>query len=200
MKNPPKISSMVSAFAISLAGCAAGGPSQGTAHLSPTQCRDLTALKHNAPITQELNRSQLAALEQAGYNPGRRFDPYYPKDLQDAQHKVDQWYQADCPQAQTQWRAPRQVDALHCSRLTASPRRISLIRARHSVFDRPSRLTTVLLGLPLLLPAVWVAMLIGCATFVLGVARALTRFLPDIATGATLLRLLRCRGHVWPDG
>ena len=33
---------------------------EGTAHLSTTQCRDLAALRNNAPITPERNRSELA--------------------------------------------------------------------------------------------------------------------------------------------
>ncbi|GAB2453403.1 DUF4148 domain-containing protein [Cupriavidus yeoncheonensis] len=100
MKNySPKIRSMVSVSAILLAGCAAGGTPEHAAHLSATQCRDLAALKSNAPITPERNRSELAALEKAGYNPARR-DPFYPNDLLAAQRQVDRWHQAECHQVQ----------------------------------------------------------------------------------------------------
>ncbi|KDR37561.1 hypothetical protein BG61_14125 [Caballeronia glathei] len=83
----------------SLAGCAAGGMPEGAAHLSATECRDLAACKTNAPITPECNRSELAALEKAGYDPFASFDPNYPEDLQAAQRQVERWYQADCQQA-----------------------------------------------------------------------------------------------------
>jgi hypothetical protein len=96
MKNSPKIWSMVSALTFSLAGCAAGGAPEGTAHLSATQCRDLTALKNNAPSTPERNRSELAALKMAGYDPSRFDNPHYPDDLHAAQRQVDSWYQVDC--------------------------------------------------------------------------------------------------------
>jgi hypothetical protein len=99
MKNLPKLWPMLSALAVCLAGCAVGGTPEGGAHLSATQCSDLTALRNNAPITRERNRSQLAALEEAGYDPSSRFDPYYPNDLQAAQRQVDRWYQAECQQA-----------------------------------------------------------------------------------------------------
>jgi hypothetical protein len=99
MKKSPTIWPVLLAFALSLAGCATGGTPEGMTHLSATQCRDLTALRNNAPITQERNRSELAALESAGYDPSRWFDPYYPDDLQAAQRQVDNWYQQDCHQA-----------------------------------------------------------------------------------------------------
>jgi len=84
-----------------VAGCAAGGaPEHAGTHLSATECTDLAALKHNAPLTRQRNLSELAALEKAGYQPWLRFDPYYPGDLQAAQRRVDGWYQAECPQAQ----------------------------------------------------------------------------------------------------
>jgi hypothetical protein len=99
MKNSSKIRLMLSALVFSLAGCAAGGAQQGAGtHLSATQCRDLTALRNNAPRTHALNLSELAALEQAGYHPSWGFDPYYPDDLQTAQRQVDRWYQAECQQ------------------------------------------------------------------------------------------------------
>jgi hypothetical protein len=96
----PKIGSMLPALALSLAGCAAGGmQNSANTHLSETQCRDITALKSNAPVTHERNMSELAALELAGYHPAWSFDPYYPADLEAAQRQVDRWYQAECPQA-----------------------------------------------------------------------------------------------------
>ena len=70
-------------------------------HLSPTQCRDLTALRNHAPLTHERNISELAALEEACYHPGLGLDLYYPSDLQAAQVQVDRWYQTECQQAQT---------------------------------------------------------------------------------------------------
>jgi hypothetical protein len=92
---------LASVLVSALAGCAAGGGTQQSArtHLSPTQCRDLTALRNKEPLTRERNTSQLAALEAAGYNPSWGFDPYYPADLQAAQQRVDQWYATDCQQA-----------------------------------------------------------------------------------------------------
>ncbi|SIT37198.1 conserved exported hypothetical protein [Paraburkholderia piptadeniae] len=98
MKNSPTIWPVLLALAFSLAGCVTGVVPEGATHLSATQCRDLTALRNNAPITQARNRSELAALEAAGYDPSRWFDPYYPDDLQAAQRQVDHWYQQDCQQ------------------------------------------------------------------------------------------------------
>jgi hypothetical protein len=91
---------MLLALAFSLVGCAAGGAStqESGSHLSAAQCSDLAALKHNEPLTPERNRSQMAALRAAGYDP-LRFDPYYPSNLQAAQRQVDSWYQQECPQA-----------------------------------------------------------------------------------------------------
>jgi hypothetical protein len=86
-------------LAAALAGCMAYGPQPGAPHLSATQCVDLTALKNNAPPTPQRNRSELAALEAAGYNPSMFFDPYYPDDLQAAQRQVDMWYRTECQQA-----------------------------------------------------------------------------------------------------
>ncbi|SAL76504.1 hypothetical protein AWB74_05001 [Caballeronia arvi] len=97
MKNTLKPLPMISALAISLlAGCAAGGMQQNATHLSAAQCRDLTALRNQAPMTRERNLSELAALEKAGYDPSRFYDPYYPEDLHAAQRLVDQWYRTDC--------------------------------------------------------------------------------------------------------
>ena len=98
MENLPKKWPMLCALVLSLAGCAAGGSQQNAAHLSELQCRDLAALRNNAPPTPERNRSELAALREAGYDPSRWFDPYYPEDLQEAQRRVDSWFQAECRQ------------------------------------------------------------------------------------------------------
>ena len=99
MSKPLKFRPMLYALAISVAGCAAGGSPQGAANLSATQCRDLTALRNHAPPSRERNLSELAALERAGYDPSKFYDPYYPDDLIAAQRQVDRWYQAECPQA-----------------------------------------------------------------------------------------------------
>ena len=82
-----------------LTGCAAGAPGQRTTHLSATQCVDLTALRQKAPPNHSRNLSEMAALEEAGYDPGWRRDPFYPADLEKAQHTVDYWYRTECPQA-----------------------------------------------------------------------------------------------------
>ncbi|WP_248323077.1 DUF4148 domain-containing protein [Caballeronia sp. Sq4a] len=92
---PPKWP-MLPALACLLAGCAASGPPTNATHLSPTQCRDLAALRSNAPPTRQRNASELTALRQAGYDPSRWYDPYYPEDLQAAQRQVDIWFRADC--------------------------------------------------------------------------------------------------------
>ena len=91
----------ISAMTIPFPGMAAQSMPEGATHLTAKQCQDLTAIRNHAPATKEQNRSELAALRMAGYDP-RRFDPYYPKDLQAAQQKVDRWYQAECPQAKPQ--------------------------------------------------------------------------------------------------
>ena len=99
MKNPPRQWPMLPALVLLLAGCAAGGIPQNTAHLSTLQCRDLAELKNNAPPTRERNQSELAALRKAGYDPSKWYDPYYPEDLQAAQRQVDGWFLAECHQA-----------------------------------------------------------------------------------------------------
>lgn len=101
MKNSPWKWPMFSTLVLLLAGCAAGHMPQNVTHLSALQCRDLAALRNNAPPTPGRNRSELAALRKAGYDPSRRFDPYYPEDLQTAQRQVDHWFQAECQQALT---------------------------------------------------------------------------------------------------
>jgi hypothetical protein len=89
---------MLPALVYLLAGCAASDMSQSTTHLSTMECRDLAALRNNAPLTPERNGSELTALRKAGYDPSRWFDPYYPEDLQAAQRQVDRWFQTDCQQ------------------------------------------------------------------------------------------------------
>ena len=91
-----KILPMISALAFLLAGCAAGGMQQSATHLSAQQCRDLTAIRDHAPPNRERNMSELAALEKAGYDPSRFYDPYYPDDLHAAQRQVDIWYRTEC--------------------------------------------------------------------------------------------------------
>ncbi|MBN3756344.1 DUF4148 domain-containing protein [Paraburkholderia sp. Tr-20389] len=85
-------------LALLLAGCAVatGGASQSGPHLSPTECRDLAALRSNAPPTMAQHRSELAALRKAGYDPSPWYDPYYPEDLQAAQRLVDYWFKTEC--------------------------------------------------------------------------------------------------------
>lgn len=100
MKHPSRKSLLLPALglalALSLAGCAAGGPPDTAAHLSPSQCRDLAALKNHEPLTRERNDSELAALRKAGYDPSRWFDPNYPSDLEAAQRRINRWFQTDC--------------------------------------------------------------------------------------------------------
>jgi|SRR5476649_1891069 len=99
MKNAIKAWLIIPALAVLLAACATGGMQAGTGtHLSAMECRDLTAIRNKAPVTHERNMSELAALEKAGYHPGWFFDPYYPADLEAAQHQVDIWYATECPQ------------------------------------------------------------------------------------------------------
>jgi hypothetical protein len=88
-----------SILALLVAGCAISGVPDNGPHLSAAQCTDLTAIRNHAPPTQARNRSELAALEAAGYDPFRYYDPYYPDDLQAAQRQVDIWYQTDCQQS-----------------------------------------------------------------------------------------------------
>jgi hypothetical protein len=98
---PPRDRSTLTAFALLLAGCAVGGAPQSGPHLSPTECRDLTALRSNAPPTKAQRQSELAALRKAGYNPSPwNDDPNFPEDLHAAQRLVDHWYKTECRQAQ----------------------------------------------------------------------------------------------------
>lgn len=96
MKNFPVNRSTSALLALLLAGCA-GGMQQDGRHLSPTECRDLAALRSNAPPTRAENLSELSALRKAGYDPSPWDDePNYPEDLQDAQRLVDYWFETEC--------------------------------------------------------------------------------------------------------
>jgi hypothetical protein len=80
-----------------LTGCAVGGMPQSGPHLSPTECRDLAALKTNASPTKAQSQSELSALRKAGYDPSPwNDDPNYPDDLHAAQRLVDHWFETDC--------------------------------------------------------------------------------------------------------
>ncbi|MEX3914947.1 DUF4148 domain-containing protein [Paraburkholderia sp. BR10872] len=100
MKSLSRMSPTLTALALLLAGCAIGvsqSVQQSGPHLSPTECRDLAALRSNAPPTMAQHQSELAALRKAGYNPSPWYDdPYYPDDLQAAQHVVDYWFNTEC--------------------------------------------------------------------------------------------------------
>lgn len=97
MRKPPGTRSVLLALVLLLAGCAAGGIPYTGSHLTPTECRDLAALRTNAPTTMAQHHSELAALRKAGYNPSPWYDdPYYPDDLQAAQRLVDYWFQTEC--------------------------------------------------------------------------------------------------------
>lgn len=103
MKSRFAFPTMLCALTLSLTGCVMSRIQPGPrAHLTPTQCRDLTALRHHEPLTRERNASEIAALREAGYDPSPLFDdPYYPEDLQAAQRLVDYWYQTECRPAQS---------------------------------------------------------------------------------------------------
>lgn len=96
MEGLPKIRLMLAALALLLTGCTTGGVPPSGPHLSPTECRDLAALKLNAPPTMAQHTSELAALRKAGYNPSPWNDPYYPEDLEAAQRLVDHWFDTEC--------------------------------------------------------------------------------------------------------
>jgi hypothetical protein len=101
MRKAPGPRSLLPALVLLLAGCAADGTPYDGSHLSPTECRDLAALRTNAPPTMAQHHSELAALRKAGYNPSPwNDDPYYPDDLQAAQRLVDYWFQTECQQPQ----------------------------------------------------------------------------------------------------
>jgi hypothetical protein len=97
VKNHPGNYLTLTALALLLTGCATVGAPQSGPHLSPTECRDLAALRSNAPPTMAEHQSELAALRRAGYNPSPwNDDPYYPDDLQAAQRLVDHWFETEC--------------------------------------------------------------------------------------------------------
>ncbi|QXE07264.1 DUF4148 domain-containing protein [Paraburkholderia sprentiae WSM5005] len=101
MRNRATTQSILPALGILLAGCVAGGVPYAGPHLTSTECRDLAALKTNAPPTMAQHQSELAALRKAGYDPSPwSDDPYYPDDLQAAQRLVDYWFQTECPHVQ----------------------------------------------------------------------------------------------------
>jgi len=97
MKNLKKNCPGLAALAVLLAGYAAAGTPQGGRHLTPTECRDLTEMKSNAPTTKSQRNSELSSLRKAGYNPSPwHDDPHYPANLHAAQRLVDQWYETEC--------------------------------------------------------------------------------------------------------
>jgi hypothetical protein len=101
MRKPPGTRSILPALVMSLAGCVAGGMPYAGPHLTPTECRDLAALRTNSPPTMAQHQSELAALRKAGYDPSPWYDdPYYPDDLQAAQRLVDYWFQTECQHLQ----------------------------------------------------------------------------------------------------
>lgn len=101
MENLTRTRPTLTVLVLLLAGCAVGGVPQSGPHLSPTECRDLAALRSNAPPTMAQHHSELAALRKAGYDPSPWYDdPYYPEDLQAAQRLVDYWFETECQQFQ----------------------------------------------------------------------------------------------------
>ncbi|MEM5314990.1 DUF4148 domain-containing protein [Paraburkholderia sp. JHI869] len=101
MESFPRNRSTLTVLALLLTGCVAAGAPQSGPHLSPTECRDLTALRSNASPTKAQRQSELSALRKAGYDPSPwNDDPNYPDDLHAAQHLVDQWFKTDCQQLQ----------------------------------------------------------------------------------------------------
>ncbi|MBN3756341.1 DUF4148 domain-containing protein [Paraburkholderia sp. Tr-20389] len=101
MKNLPRNCSTLAALALLLTGCAAAGTPQSGPHLSPTECRDLAALRSNAPPTRAQQQSELSALRKAGYNPSPwNDDPNFPEDLHAAQRLVDHWFETECQHSQ----------------------------------------------------------------------------------------------------
>ncbi len=105
MENLLRNRSKLAALALMLTGCAAsGGPQTGPQsgaqsgpHLSPTECRDLAAIRSDAPRTRAQQQSELSALRKAGYNPSPwNDDPNFPEDLHAAQRLVDHWFKTEC--------------------------------------------------------------------------------------------------------
>ena len=76
--------------------------------------------------------------------------------------------------------------------------RLNRLMPVRSVLYVSCDLTTLLLRLPLVVPAMRVRLLVGGAAVLLRVPGVLTRILTDVTTGAPLLCLLRCRRHVRP--
>jgi hypothetical protein len=97
MENLTRNCSKLAALALLVTGYAvAGAP-----HLSPTECRDLAAIRSNAPRTKSQHQSELSALRKAGYNPSPwHDDPHYPANLHAAQRQVDHWFETECKQLQ----------------------------------------------------------------------------------------------------
>jgi hypothetical protein len=99
MENLTRNISTLFSLGLLLTGCAVGGMPQSGPHLSPTECRDLAALKTNASPTKAQSQSELSALRKAGYDPSPwNDDPNYPDDLHAAQRLVDHWFETDCQQ------------------------------------------------------------------------------------------------------
>ena len=97
MKTLTRSCSTLAALALVLTGDAAAGAPQGGRHLSPTECRDLAAIRSKAPPTKSQHKSELSALRKAGYNPSPwHDDPHYPANLHAAQRLVDQWFETEC--------------------------------------------------------------------------------------------------------
>jgi hypothetical protein len=97
MENFLRNRSTLFALVFLLAGCAAGGAPQSGPHLSPTECRDLIALRSNPSPTKEQRQSELTALRKAGYNPSPwNDDPKFPENLHEAQRLVDHWVATEC--------------------------------------------------------------------------------------------------------
>jgi hypothetical protein len=97
MKCSPNRWCPVATLLLSLTGCVTAIQPAPQRHLTEQQCRDLTAIRNHAPPSRERSASELAALEEAGYDPNPLWDdPYYPDDLQAAQQQVDQWYRVEC--------------------------------------------------------------------------------------------------------
>lgn len=98
MKKLPQHFSTLLVVAFALTGCVTAYPPQSGRHLSPTECRDLAALKSNSsPTTMAQHQSEVVALRKAGYDPSPFYDdPYYPEDLQAAERLVDYWFRTEC--------------------------------------------------------------------------------------------------------
>ena len=99
MENLTRTRPTLTVLVLLLAGCAVV-PQSGP-HLSPTECRDLAAIRSNAPRTKSQHQSELSALRKVGCNPSPwHDDPNYPANLHAAQHLVDHWFETECKQSQ----------------------------------------------------------------------------------------------------